>query len=110
MTKEVTETHSAENLAEELRQGIDEWDLSDKLYAITTDNCKNIVNAVVDHLNVLHIPHTLQLDVQKAFTINRVANVLGKVCKLVQHFRKSSKAMYQLRAKQTVLSPSPNMN
>ena len=107
MTKEVTETHSAENLAEELRQGIDEWDLSDKLYAITTDNCKNIVNAVVDHLNVLHIPcigHTLQLGVQKAFTINRVANVLGKVRKLVQHFRKSSKAMYQLRAKQTVLS------
>lgn len=73
----------------------------------TDDNCKNIVNAIIDHLQVLHLPcvrHTLQLSVEKAFDLNDVAVVLGRVHKLVVHFKKSSKAMYSLREKQKLLN------
>ena len=74
---------------------------------IRTDNCQNIVNAVNDHLQVLHLPcfgHTLQLSVQKAFNLNEIAVVLGKVHKLVGHFKKSSKAKYCLHEKQKLLN------
>ena len=66
ITKEVTETHSAENHAEELHQGLMSGICL--IRYIITDNCKKIVNAVVVHLNVLHIPcigHTLKVGVQK---------------------------------------------
>ena len=72
-----------------------------------TDNCQNIVNAVTDHLQVLHLPcfgHTLQLSVQKAFNLNEIVVGLGKVHKLVGHFKKSSKAKYCLHEKQKLLN------
>lgn len=104
MTQEVSVAHNAENLAKELTEAIDDWDLPGKVYAFCTDNAKNIVNAV-RQLNgcVLHLPcfgHTLQLGVQKCFNIDGISRILGK---LVEHFRKSSKATYELRSKQTLL-------
>ena len=64
MTRKISEAHITENLAEVLKQAIDDWKLTGKVYGFSTDNCKNIANAVVEHLEVFHLPrigHNLQL-------------------------------------------------
>ena len=86
MTKEVPEAHTAENLIEVLQQAIEEWELDSKVYGFTTDNKMNIVNAVVNHLRVIHLPcigHTIQLAVEKAFCLQDIESALRKVLKLV---------------------------
>ena len=46
-TKEFSDSHSAENVAEELRSILNHWELStDKVVAVTTDNCANMVRAI----------------------------------------------------------------
>ena len=40
------ERHTAENLADELRQTFNEWGITEKVTAIVTDNAKNMVNAI----------------------------------------------------------------
>ena len=52
-----------------------------------------MVNAVVNHLRVIHLPcigHTIQLAVEKAFCLRDIKSALRKVLKLVGCFRKSS--------------------
>ena len=106
MTKEVP-AHTTKNLAKVLQQTIEEWELASKVYGFTTDNGRNMVNAVVDHLKVIHLPcigHATQLAVEKAFRLQDVTSALGKVRKLVGYFRKSPKATYNLREKQRLLN------
>ena len=108
MTKEVSESHTADVIASVLSESFQEWELREpeQVYAFCTDNGKNIVNAIINHLKVLHLPcigHTLQLSVQKSFSIDRVARVLAKVRKLVEHFKKSSKSTNEFRSKQALL-------
>ena len=45
----------------------------------------------------------MQLSVGKRLIISSVSCVVGKVKKLVEHFRRSTKASYALREKQTLL-------
>ena len=105
-TWEITVAHTAVNIAKELREELVQWGLTDKVHGFTTDNGQNVANAIVDHLNYLHlgcIGHTLQLSVGKALGLSSVARVVGRVKKLVEHFRRSSKAIYAFREKQTLL-------
>ena len=105
-TWEVSVAHTAVNTAKELREEIVHWGLTDKVHGFTTDNGQNVANAVVDHLKYPHlgcIGHTLQLSVGKALSLSSVARVVGRVQKLVEHFRRSSKATYALREKQALL-------
>ena len=105
-TQEISVAHSAENLADEIGRILEDWGLSEKLYGATTDNARNIRNAVVDIMQVMHlgcVGHTLQLSVHKAFVLTPVARLIGKVKKLVEHFRKSTKETYALREKQALL-------
>ena len=102
-TREVTSSHEAENLATELKKSFEQWMISEKVFTITTDNASNITNAVVKKLELPHLGcfgHTLQLSIGKAFQLNQVARILGRVRKLVRHFHMSTKEMYALREKQ----------
>ena len=108
-TREVDESHNAENLAKELSSGIKEWGLDDKVkvYGCTTDNAGYITNAIVDHLHLVHLScvgHTLQLGIEKGLEVHQVACMLGRCKKLVEHFHKSTQATYALRKKQKLLS------
>lgn len=81
------------------------WNISEKVCGATTDNCGNIVNAVV-LLGIEHIPcvaHTLQLSIKDGLAITRVQRILGRCRKLVEHFRKSTKETYKLWEKQKLL-------
>ena len=80
--------------------------VDNKVYGATTDNDKNIVNVCVDHLKLVHMPcigHTLKLAVKKALEITSVKRALVWYLKCVQHFNRSTKAIYKLWEKQQLL-------
>ena len=104
-TREIVDAHTADNIANELSAVITEWQLDTKVLGITTDNARNVKNAV-DSLNFTHfgcIGHTLQLSVSRGLQLGFVSRVLGRVRKLVEHFHKSTNATYALRQKQQLL-------
>jgi len=67
-TKEFQEEHTGIQIAAELRDILENWDLSEEcLLAAITDNGSNIVSALdqLDWINVRCFAHTLQLAVLK---------------------------------------------
>ena len=104
--QEITESHTAVNLADDLRNSLEQWESLDRVVMITTDNAANISNAVVKELKLPHfgcVGHVLQLSIGKAFKLGPVDCVLGKVKRLVAHFQRSNNETYALREKQAVL-------
>ena len=98
--------HNAENLANEIEEVLNKWDIRDRIYGATTDNAQNIRNAITDIMELHHlgcIGHTLQLSVNKSFRLISVARLLGRVKKLVEHFKRSTKETYALHDKQILL-------
>ena len=77
-TINVTGDHTAENIAEELKQITDEWNISEKLVASVTDNGANMVAGI--RLNGWkHLPcfaHTLNLVVQDNSLIEMICSDL----------------------------------
>ena len=66
-TQEVPQDHNASSLKEVLSSLFDSWKISDKVCGATTDNGRNIVNAI-GLLKIEHFPcvaHTLQLSIKK---------------------------------------------
>ena len=66
-TKEFSDSHTAENLAEILQRILNEWKLSrDAVSAVATDNGSNIVHAndLVRWVQLSYFSHTLQLSVE----------------------------------------------
>lgn len=104
-TREIVDAHTADNIADELSAVITEWQLDTKVLGITTDNARNVKNAV-NSLKFTHfgcIGHTLQLSISRGLQLGFVSRVLGRVRKLVEHFHRSTNAMYALRQKQQLL-------
>ena len=83
--KEFLESHSATNIADELRGILTEWDLlDDNTSAITTDNGRNI-SAAARELSWTNLPcfsHTLQLGVKKVFKLPQVMKAIAR-CKRI---------------------------
>ena len=76
---------------------VDEWDIHNKLVATTTDNGRNVVSAVVTHLQWQHLAcaaHTLQIAVKSGL------DVLKRCRKHVGHFGHSIVAQNLLEEKQ----------
>lgn len=104
--QEITESHTAVNLADDLRSSLEQWETLDRVVMITTDNAANITNAVVNELKLPHfgcVGHVLQLSIGKAFKLSPVDRVLGKVKRLVAHFQRSNNETYAFREKQGIL-------
>lgn len=102
-TREVTDRHTGENIAHEIKSVVDEWSLHEKVVAATTDNGRNVVNAIVSHLQWQHVPcaaHTLQIAVRGGLQLQPVVEVLQRCRKLVGHFRHSYVAQNLLEEKQ----------
>ena len=82
-----------------------EWDISEKVVGSTTDNAKNIANAVktLDMFNMSCIGHTNQLSVLKSFKLDLVSKMLGRLQMSAGHFHRSPKASPKLHEKQQLL-------
>ena len=105
-TTELPVAHSAINLADELKESLSRWKLQDdQIVAATTDNARNMVNAL-EVLSWQHFgcfAHTLQLGVKKCLEVPQVSKALGRARRLVSHFHHSSKSSYVLKQKQNDL-------
>ena len=102
-TKEFPDSHTAENVAEELKVILNQWEFSmDNIVTATTDNCSNIVRALSIN-NWTHIPclsHILNLAVEKVLALPVVSRTVARCRRLVSHFHHSSKSSYMLKTKQ----------
>ena len=108
-TKEFPESHTGNNIADELIAILSEWNLDHQmLSAVTTDNGSNIVLAT-DILNWSRMPcfsHSLHLAVEAAMRLSRVSQALARCKRLVGHFHHSAKSSYTLKKKQLDLQHS----
>ena len=104
-TREVIDAHTAETLSQELSDVIIEWEIDGKIFGITTDNAKNVTNAVVtlDYTHFGCIGHTPQLSISKGTQLGFIIRVLGRVRKLIEHFHRSTNTQYGLWKKQELL-------
>ena len=65
-TVRMVKSHTADNIAEEIRHICNKWEISEKIRSIVTDNAANMT-AAVKQMNVRHLPcfaHSLNLVVQ----------------------------------------------
>lgn len=103
------EQHTSANLAEGLKETALEWKLErpGTTIAVTTDNARNIVNAVIEAgmgPQIGCFAHTINLASQKATGLNQIARLLGKVRRVVSFFHRSPTAAHILERKQEMLS------
>ena len=104
-TVALTTDHNGDDISDTLSELIDQWNITDKVVASTTNNASNIIKAM-RNLSILNMPcvgHTLQLSVLKSFDLAIVAKMLSRIRKIVGHFHRSEKAMRNLRDKQKQL-------
>lgn len=92
------ERHKAVNLAATLKAIATEYEIENKIVAVTTDNAYNIVNAIGinNWANVPCFAHSLNLVVQSSLKSN-VQETITKIKSIVQHFKSSSHAMGKLK-------------
>ena len=105
-TAELSSEHTGVNLASELEESLHNWNLpADKLVAVTTDNARNIVNAlgILQWQHFGCFAHTLQLGVKKAMDVPQISKVLGRAKRLVSHFHHSPRSASILHQKQSDL-------
>lgn len=103
------ESHTSEHLSEALSQAVTDWKLErgNSTILVTTDNAKNIVNAVNETAGlgpqIGCFAHTVDLAVKNAVSLNQVSRLLGKVRKVVTFFHRSTTAAHALKTKQEML-------
>ena len=82
-----------------------DWKIKERVIGATTDNAKNITNAI-EQMDIQHLPcvgHTLQLAVKHGLEVAKVKSCISQCKPVVSHFKKSTKDTYSLRDKQAML-------
>ena len=106
-TVHVDEAHTADNLASILTRITDEWNITDKVCCVTTDNAANIV-AAVKLIKWNHLPcfaHTINLIVSNSLDeVPEVASLIQSCKNIVSFFHKSTKATDKLKIIQNRLN------
>lgn len=95
--------HTADNLAQELMRIVDNWAITHKVVAATSDNANNI-KAAIKINNWKHIPcfaHLLNLIVQSA--LREIKATTSKIKHIVELFRRSPLASERLKSMQKKL-------
>lgn len=105
-TKAVYEAQTGAVVAEEIKDILQEFSLSDKVVAATVDNASNM-NVAMKQLPLIKIgcfAHTLNLAAQKIHQCNVVTNWAARARTVVKWMRKSTMAKTVLKEKQQLLS------
>jgi len=100
-TEEVKKSHTGENIASALSNIFNEWNISNKIVNIVSDNGANIRHTINDHLLKYHHPcvaHTLNLSVNESINQNTEFLRVLKICQaIVGHFKHSNLATEKLK-------------
>ncbi|KAM9350016.1 E3 SUMO-protein ligase ZBED1 [Symphorus nematophorus] len=108
-TRPLYESHTSEYLSEALTEAVTEWKLQrdGSTIPVTTDNAKNMVNAVNATAGlgpqIGCFAHTVNLAAKNAVSISQVSRLLGKIRKVVTFFHRSTTASHALKTKQGML-------
>lgn len=105
--KELPHPHDYMNISLCIQEVLRTWGLEDKVVAVTTDNCGNMVKTmdllmekgVVQH-HFRCCGHVLQLAIYKGLQIPSIQGMLTKCRKVVEEFDRSSFATQVLQASQ----------
>lgn len=94
------ERHTAENLAEFLKKTIVDWDINNKVSAVSSDNAANIVAAIkiCGFRHIACFAHTLNLIVQEG--LKTIKPVIDKIKAIVEFFKRSSHGQAKLSSLQ----------
>ncbi|KAK0147119.1 Zinc finger BED domain-containing protein 1 [Merluccius polli] len=100
-------SHTGKNVGALLKQACADWNLLDKEPALVTDNATNMILAGAEaemSPHVMCFAHTINLATQKAFKVDTVARMLGRVRRVVGFFHRSVRAAEILQDKQKQLA------
>ena len=99
--------HDHMHISEGITSAVMEWCINlDDIVAFVTDNGSNIKKSVKEDLDKLHLPcagHTLNLSVQKAFSVPEIQTAISRAKKVVEHFNRSRLHYEKLEEKQQLL-------
>lgn len=102
------ESHTSENLSNELKKVIFEWNLDQKILMVISDNAANIRKAIKDDLKLKHFgcyAHTINLVAQDALKGQNLSDLIGKAKTIVAFFKRSTSAMAKLNEQQKRINP-----
>lgn len=88
----VVERHYSDNIAGLYKQFTTDWDITNRIQAIVTDNARNMVSAV-QKADFAHIPclaHSIQLSILHGFKAADTEPLFEKCRKIVGHFKHSA--------------------
>ena len=102
-TREVSERHSAENLASELQNCAD--DLGLERPPVVSDNAANILKAVrlLGWRSIPCLAHTINLAAKSGLRVHQVSRILAKSRDLVSYFKRYAYGTSVLHKKQELL-------
>ncbi|XP_044596522.1 E3 SUMO-protein ligase ZBED1-like [Cotesia glomerata] len=107
-TLEMSESHTARNTYNHLKEGLSSWNLYEKVIAVVHDNAPYIVAAIRDYwsndseidVSVRCFCHSLQRVVERTLKNDVLSECLRKVSAVVGHFKHSNKASTALTSAQ----------
>ncbi|CAH1106703.1 unnamed protein product [Psylliodes chrysocephalus] len=98
-------SHTAKNLSEEMQRVAIEWSITDKIFAVSTDNAANVVSSI-KMIGWSHIPciaHTLNLVVLDC--LKEIDQTRKKIKTIVEHFHRSTQANSKFFSIQKQINP-----
>lgn len=107
------DSHTTDDLAKGLTEAVEDWKLvrPNVTIPVTTDNARNIVNAVTAAglgPQIGCFAHTINLAAQKGMTVQQVSHLLAKMRKIVTFFHRSTTGNSVLKRKQQLLQLCEN--
>ena len=100
-TFEFSTEHTGDHIAQELLRVTSDWNVTDKIVCVVTDNASNMVLAISGKTPWRHLPcfaHSLNLVVQDSITGTEDIHAVQQRCKnIVSHFHRSGKSLAKLR-------------
>ncbi|KAF8795059.1 Zinc finger BED domain-containing protein 4 [Argiope bruennichi] len=101
-------SHTSSELCKQIKRIASEWEITNKIVAIVTDNAFNIVGGVHESgfRSLTYFAHSLNLVVKKG--LDEIKFVLEKVKRIVEHFKRSSSALSTLHKMQNQMK-LPNL-
>lgn len=94
---EITESHTADKLKDDITELMDRWDITNTVTGITHNNASNITRAVRNLEEQLQIysnrcaAHIIRLAIKKGLDSNVCSSLLKKASSIVIAFRQSPK-------------------
>ncbi|KAM8762178.1 E3 SUMO-protein ligase ZBED1-like isoform 1-T1 [Acanthopagrus schlegelii] len=104
-TRAVYTSQTGQVIAEEIGDILDEFDVKEKVVAITVDNAANM-DVAVKKMSIRKIgcfAHTLNIAAQKLYTVPAIARWAGRIRAMVMWMKRSSLAKPVLKEKQRLL-------